>query len=278
MKKTIFSIILAFLVIYLSAIGYMYYNQRTFLYHPEKEVVGLEYFNLPRTKEIYLTTKDGVKIQAWYSKPDNGHEMVVFFHGNSGHIPQRVDKLKELKSMGYGFIIPAWRGFGKSEGSPSEEGIYNDANATLDFLKKEGYDLKKVIIIGESLGTGIATKMATENDFKGLLLITPYTTISDRASEIYFYLPIKSLVHDNFDNINNISKVEEPVIIIHGDNDDIIPHTHSLKIIKEANEPKKLIIYPDVNHSNYDSKTVFTEMKNFFKSLEKNSEEKVANN
>ncbi|AIF81035.1 hypothetical protein I862_02360 [endosymbiont of Acanthamoeba sp. UWC8] len=274
-KKNIFRIIIACMVLYLGVMGYIYLNQRTLLYHPEQEMIGLESYNMPGTEEIFLTTKDGVKIQAWYKKPDTGKEMVIFYHGNSGHIPQRIDKLKELNAMGYGFIIPAWRGFGKSEGFPTEKGILNDAEATIEFIKKEGYDLKKVIVIGESLGTGVATQMAAKHEFKGLLLITPYTTIQDRASEIYFYIPVKYLLKDNFDTINNISKVKVPVIIIHGDNDEIIPHTHSLKIIEKVNEPKKLIIYPGINHTNYDSKTVFTEMRNFFKSLEKDTEVEV---
>lgn len=277
-KKNVFRVITLFLIIYLGVIVYIFVKQRTLLYHPEHEIVGLEQFDMPNTEEIFLTTKDGVKIQTWYRKPDEGKEMVIFYHGNSGHIPQRIDKLKELKEMGYGFIIPAWRGFGKSEGSPTEEGIYNDARATIDFIKKEGYDLKNVIVVGESLGSGIATKMATENEFKGLFLITPYTTIADRAAEIYFYIPVKSLLKDNFDNINNISHVKEPVFIIHGDNDNIIPHAHSLKIIEKANEPKKLIIYPGVNHTSYDSRTVFTEMKKFFASVEKKEEVPVEQN
>jgi fermentation-respiration switch protein FrsA (DUF1100 family) len=244
------------------------------LYHPEKDPHPLEYYNLPNTEEIFITTADNIKIQVWYHKPLNGKEMVIFLHGNAGNIPKRIDKLKVLTEMGYGFIIPAWRGFGKSEGSPSKEGLYNDARAAIEFAQVKGYKTEDMIIVGESLGSGIATYMAIENKFKGVFLITPYTSIKDRGQEIYFYIPVGLLIKDNFDNAANISKLSSPVFIIHGDKDNVIPHSHSLKLIEIANQPKKLILYPGVGHANYEVKTVFTEMKNFFNSVTRIVEKK----
>lgn len=262
--KLIKILVIAIIAAYSAAVVYMYVNQRGLMYHPEQEKHGLSYYNLSNTEEITLISADGTKLQAWYRKPDNGCDMTVFLHGNSGSLDDRADKLKQLADMGYGFIIPAWRGFGKSEGTPEMEGIYGDARAAIKFAESEGYHVEDMVLIGESLGTGIATKMATEYKFKGLFLITPYTSIADRGAELYPVLPVQSLTKDNYSVIDKIADIKQPLLIIHGTKDLIIPHAHAEKIIATAMEPKKLVIYPDIGHTNYDIKAVFTEMRNFF--------------
>lgn len=252
------------LSIYLLSIAYMYFFQRSFLYHPLKEVNGLAHYKLSNTEEVFLTADDGTKIQAWFRTPDNGCDMTIFLHGNYGSLDDRADKLKQLADMGYGFIIPAWRSFGKSEGEPNMENLYSDARTVIKFAASKGYNTENIIMIGESLGTGIATKMANEFSFKGLFLITPYTSIADRAGEIYPGMPTKTLTKDNYKVLENIATIKQPLLIIHGTNDTIIPHSHSEKIIAAAMEPKKLVIYPGIGHSNYNIKAVFTEMKNYF--------------
>jgi uncharacterized protein len=260
-KKTL----MIFFLIYGLIVILLYINQRDMLYHLDKEKYGLEYYNIDNTDEITLISSDNTKLQAWYHKPDNNKKMVIFLHGNSGTLENRVDKLRILSDMGYGFIIPAWRGFGKSEGSPTKEGLYLDAEAAISFVKDQDYNLKDVIIIGESLGTGIATEMSTRYNFKGLLLLTPYTSIGKRASEIYPFMFAEFLVKDNFNVIDKISKINQPLLIIHGNKDTVIPYDHSKRIFAKALERKKLIIYPDVGHNDYDDKTAFKDMQEFFK-------------
>ncbi len=236
------------------------------MYYPEKESHSLEYYNLKDTEEITLTTEDGVKLQAWYRKPSDGEHMVIFLHGNAGNIEDRADKLEQLIDMGYGFVIPAWRSFGKSKGIPTMQGLYLDAEAAINFVHERGYKLDNAIIIGESLGTGIATEMATRHKFKGLFLITPYKSIAQRAGELYPMMAFKHLTKDNFNVIDKIASINQPVLIIHGANDKVIPHSHSEEIFVKACEPKKLIIYPEVGHSDYNVEEVFTQMDDFFKS------------
>jgi fermentation-respiration switch protein FrsA (DUF1100 family) len=256
--------VLVLSAIYIGMVLFMYLNQQNLLYHPEREKYGLAHYKITNAEEITLTSDDGTKLQAWYRKPDHDCDMTVFLHGNAGSLDDRADKLKELADMGYGFIIPAWRGFGESEGSPSMEGIYNDARAAIKFAESKGYQTEDMVLIGESLGSGIATKMATEFQFKGLFLITPYTSIADRASEMYPFMPVHNLTKDNFSVIDKIATIKQPLLIIHGTNDLVIPHSHSEKIISVAIEPKKLVLYPDIGHVNYDIKAVFTQMKDFF--------------
>jgi uncharacterized protein len=244
----------------------IYFNQRSMMYHPHGQTNPLSYYSIDNTEEVTLTTIDGVKLQAWFRPADKNHDMVVFLHGNGGNLENRVEHLKQLSEMGYGFIIPAWRSFGKSEGKPTMDGLFLDARAAIKFIQAQGYSLLNTIMIGESLGTGVATQMALENKFKGLFLITPYTSIADRADEIYPFMFARYLTKDNFKVLDNIASIKHPVLIIHGDQDNIVPQTHSEKIFAAANEPKRFITYPGVNHINYDKKEVFWEMNNFFAS------------
>ena len=254
MKKILILIPLFYLLI----ITTLYINQRNLMYHPSYQKNELSYYKLENTEEITLLTKDKIKIQVWFKEPGPNGEMVIFLHGNAGNLENRVNKLRQLSKMGYGFIIPAWRSFGKSEGSPTEEGLYLDAEAAIDYIKSRGYELSKTIMIGESLGTGIAAKMASKYKFKS------YTSVAERASEIYPYLLAKYLTKDNFKVLDNIAEINQPLFMIHGSEDMVAPCEHSKKIFSSAKEPKKLIIYEGAGHTNYDVNDAFLQMQIFF--------------
>jgi pimeloyl-ACP methyl ester carboxylesterase len=256
----------AILIFYFGLLLGIYMNQQSLLYKPTKEIADFETFNLSDTEELFLVSQDGTKLQAWFHKPQGNMPMVIFFHGNSVNLGQenRLAKFNALSKMGYGYIAVSYRGFGNSEGAPSKDGILNDARAAMDFAISKGYEANSLILIGESLGSGVATAMAVEYDVKGMLLITPYTSIADRAQEIYWYLPVRYLVKDNFSNHDLVAHVKCPVIIVHGDNDETIPHSHSHKLIDIITSEKKLIIYPGKGHTDYDSVEVFNEMTDFF--------------
>jgi pimeloyl-ACP methyl ester carboxylesterase len=259
------TILIACVFLYLLVLALVYFGQRNMMYHPnKKQIHELSFYNIEDAEEIFLITKDKVKLQAWFKKPKENHDMIIFLHGNAGNLEHRVDKLKQLDQMGYGFIIPAWRGFGKSDGTPTKEGLLMDAEAAIDYVKENNYKLSNVIMIGESLGSGVATEMAVKYKFKGLFLITPYTSISDRAGEIYPFLPTKYLTKDNFQVEENIANINQPLFIIHGTKDVVVPFQHSNRIFEHAKQPKKIIIYPGVGHNDYDVKEIFEEMRKFF--------------
>ena len=257
---------LAILLMYSSALFYLYINQKAFLYAPKKDLVPFTSHALKDVQEIFLTTQDNNSIQAWYHHAGNPAKVVIYLHGSNGSLVRNKARLQALQNQGYSYIIPAWRGFGKSSGSPSEQGLYADAEAAIQYLVNQGFDTKNTILIGESLGTGIATEMANRYPFKGLFLIAPYTSIVALARATYSYLPISQcLIKDNFKVLEKIKKIgEAALLIVHGDQDQVIPHSHSQQIISQANMPKKLIIYPGVNHTNFVSQAIFMEMENFF--------------
>lgn len=261
-----FSVIALIAVFYITIIGWLYVNQRSLQYFPDKEIEDISTLNLGDSKETFLETEDGVKIQTWFHLPTKeGMPMVIFYHGNAYNLAHRNLKFKELIDMGYGFVAPSWRGYGKSEGSPTEEGLYKDARAAVKFLNELGYKTEESIVIGESLGSGLAVKMATEHKFKGVFLITPYTRIADRAQEMYWYLPVKHLIKDNYNNIDNINNINDaPLLIVHGTEDEVIPMSHAEEIIDKASGTKKLIIYPGKGHNNLDTRELYKEMTKYF--------------
>lgn len=264
MRKHLKRAALLFIALYLCVVAWLYVNQRSLLYFPDKDVKEVAEYSLTDTQDIMIDSMDGTKIQVWYHKPAKNMPVVLYFHGNSYNLGKRAVKFKELIDMGYGFIAPSYRGFGKSDGHPDMQGILSDARASIQFLESEGYKTEDTILVGESLGSGVATTMATERHFKGLMLITPYTTIIDRAQEIYWYLPVGYLVHDNFSSIDKIGSLDTPVLLVHGTKDEVIPHTHSEKLMALAHEPKKLIIYEGKGHNNLDDREMFKEMTKYF--------------
>lgn len=261
-------LIIGSLILYVGMFSWLYFNQRSLLYFPEKEVAEVYEYGVTDTQDLLIKSTDDTEIQLWYHKPTLGKELVIFFHGNYSHLGYRAPKFRELIDMGYGFIAPSYRGFGKSSGSPTKKGILNDARAAVKFAIEQGYKTEDIILVGESLGSGVASQISTEFTFKGVMLITPYKSIEMRASEIYWYVPVKYLIKDNFSNIDNISKIHVPLLIVHGTKDDVIPHSHSEALIALANEPKKLILYEGKTHSNIDSRIMFTDMAGFFGSVQ----------
>lgn len=270
MRNLLNYLLLLLPILYIVMVMIIYLKQRELLYHPGRNSHELDYYNLKGAKEISLVTKDNIKIQAWYKEPLAQGFMTIFFPGNAGSLEDRVDKLRILDELGDGYLIISWRGFGKSQGIPNKLGLINDAESAVNFVLEKGYDLKKIIIIGESLGTGIAVEMAIKHHFKGLFLITPYTSIADRAGELYPFLPTQLLTKDNFKVLDNIDKINQPLLIMHGTADKVVPYSHSQKIFAKAKDPKDFITYIDAGHNDYDARDAFAKMQNYFKELEPN--------
>jgi uncharacterized protein len=272
MRRLVKKLLALGIVGYFALVSWIYFNQASLMYFPDKNIGDVSTYNLNNTKEVFLVAEDGKKIQTWYHPANPGKPMMIWLHGNSHNLADKSSKFRQLLDMGYGFIAPSWRGFGKSEGAPSKEGLYKDARAAINFLTQIGYQPEEAIIVGESLGSGIAVKMATEYKFKGVLLITPYTTIADRAQEIYWYFPLKKLVNDDFSCIAAIDQIDTPLLIVHGTEDTVIPLHHSEALINKAQEPKKLVIYEGKGHNNIDSRKMFSEVDAFFNTSQANTD------
>lgn len=261
-----FYLLITVSVLYISLIVLMTIFQRKLLYFPDRQIGTPEQYDLSGFSEIFAETVDGFSIQFWYNPAKTNMPTILYFHGNASHIGNRAGIYSALSGKGFGVLAVSYRGYGKSEGTPSEEGLYTDGRTAISFLKNtRKIPVSNIIIYGESLGTGIATKMANEYQVGAVVLQAPYTSVTGRAAEIYFFLPVKLMIFDHFDSLSRISQIKAPILIFHGENDQTIPIRHSKTLLEAANSPKEAIFFQDVGHNNLDSAAISSKLLEFTK-------------
>ena len=266
-KNLLLSIIIASSFIYLIVLVFLFFFQRSLLYHPNVN----NYFN-DRLKvdieEVQIKTSDNINLLGWFHKKDlNRFKTIVYFHGNAGKLENRIHKLNHFKDIDVNFLIISWRGFSGNSGKPTEKGLYEDGKSTIDWLKNIGLSDKDIVLYGESLGTGIATHIAQNRKFAGLVLETPFTSMVDAAKNVYPYIPVGILLKDRYENEKKIKHINIPILVMHGEADQIVPFKMGKKIYEIANKPKYSYFTKYDNHMmEYDDKLVFA-LSSFIKSL-----------
>lgn len=192
-------------------------------------------------KEYFLQTDDS-KINLWFIENNkNGKYLIIHNNGNAGNMGDRLEKFKFFYDAGFSVVSYDYRGFGKSEGVLSEERLYEDLKAIINFFEKFGYNKEEIILYGESLGGGIATEVASNFKFFALVLESTFTCLNDMAKLYYGLFPYKILLKYKFDNLSKISRVKSLVIVMHSKEDEIVPYEHGVKLYNMANDPKVFI-------------------------------------
>ena len=260
-------LILIIFLIYSSVLVFLYFYQRNLLYHPNENNYSGDKISVD-IKKVKITTSDNIELLGWYhEKNPKNYKTLVFFHGNAGSLENRIHKLNHFQDMDINFLIIAWRGFSGNNGKPSEEGLYEDGRSTIDWLIKNGIRKEDIILYGESLGTGVATYLAQNKNFAGIILETPFTSMVDAAKKFYPYIPVNLILKDKFENSKKIKNIKIPILIMHGEADQIVPFSMGKKIFEMANEPKYSYFTKYDNHMmEYNEKLVLA-LKSFFKSL-----------
>ena len=259
--------ILGIVVIYILVLILLFIFQRNLMYHPlENNYFGDKLDVI--VEKVKIKTSDNVSLLGWFHKKDlKKFKTIVYFHGNAGSLQNRIHKLNHFKDMDVNFLIIAWRGFSGNEGKPSEEGLYTDANSAIKWLKSLGLKENDIVLYGESLGTGVATEIAQSNNFAGLVLETPFTSMIEAAKNFYPYIPVGLLLKDKYDNQKKIRNINIPVLVMHGEVDQIVPFWMGKKIYEIANQPKYSYFTKFDDHMmEYDEKLVLV-LKRFIKSL-----------
>jgi uncharacterized protein len=243
-------LVTAGLVAYLIVLATLFALQRQLLFPAGKEPPSLERAGLAGLMDpVKIVTADGLDLVAWYRSPPNRNApLIVLFHGNGGTIEIRAAKAKTYISAGFGVLLPEYRGYGGNPGSPSETGIYADGRAALAFAAAQGIAPDHWILLGESLGTGVAVQMATEQRVAALVLEAPYTSIADVAQGHFPFLPVWWLVRDRFDCVGKIARVGAPLFVVHGERDGTIPVKFGRALFAAAAGPKEAMWLPDAEH------------------------------
>ncbi len=241
-------ILISLSIIYLLVVAGIYSFQRKILYVPfgvyqTPQKLGLDY------DEVEIDTEDSLKLKAWYKKSKYNNKTILFFHGNAGNLSIRANMYKSFSDLGYGILAFTYRGFSGNGGTPNEELINKDAISAYEYLKNTGVSQEDIILFGESLGTGVAIKLANYGNFSQIILISPYTSILDVAKNHYWYLPVDLMLKDNFDSHSLVNKVEEPLLIFHGDEDNIIPISQAKKLFYKAKNPYYFQVLKGFGHN-----------------------------
>ena len=259
--------VIGIVVVYLLVLILLFIFQRNLMYLPLENNYSGDKLEV-EVEKVNIATSDNLNLLGWFHKKDlKKFKTIVYFHGNAGTLENRVHKLNHFKDMDVNFLIIAWRGFSGNKGKPSEKGLYIDANSAITWLKKLGLSEKDIILYGESLGTGVATEIAQSNNYAGLILETPFTSMIEAAKNFYPYIPVSLLLRDRYDNQNKIKKIDTPILVMHGEVDQIVPFRMGKKIYEIANQPKYSHFTKFDDHMmEYDEKLLYA-LKTFIKSL-----------
>jgi fermentation-respiration switch protein FrsA (DUF1100 family) len=246
----------------LLAVG-MYLFQRSFMYFPDPSPALAADYQLEGFTTATLTAADGTALTAWIHKAKAGMHTIIYFHGNAGHLGYRAEKFRTFAAAGFGLVAVSYRGYGGSEGSPTQDGLYSDAAAALAYAREVlKIPQHRLILYGESLGTGIATYLATKHpDIALLVLEAPYRSVEDRAKEMYPYLPVRYLITDRYPLLALLPAVKSPVLIFHGTKDVIIPFAHGQAVYAAASDPKRFVVFEGKGHINFDSARLVEEIR-----------------
>jgi uncharacterized protein len=253
LQRYLFPVVRILVLAYIGLAIALYFGQSNLVYMPSQELIDTPATIGLKFDDVQISTKDNVNLDTWFVPAKNndqiGKGVILFCHGNGGNISNRISYLPIFKDLGLATFLFDYRGYGISDGKPSEEGTYADVEAAWQYLTQEKQiPPQKIIIYGESLGGAIASYLAQKisqqdgkNSAGGLILASTFTSISDRAAELYPFLPIRFLSRFSYNSIDRLPSIKIPVLIIHSTDDEIIPFHHGDRNFQVANQPKKLV-------------------------------------
>jgi len=233
-------VIVYILVFIVTFVIFVWYVEQASVFYPVKELaatpdrIGLDF------EDVFFSTGDNVKVHGWLVKHPNAKSVLLFFHGNAGNIGDRLDKIKLFHDIGLDVLIVDYRGYGRSEGRPTEKGIYLDAVAAYDHLRKRADTKdKNIILYGASLGGAVAVDLATKRDVSCLIADSTFSSATDIAKRLYPFIP-SFLIRTKMDSLGKIKALTLPKLFIHSKEDSIVPFTLGKRLFDAAPPPKEM--------------------------------------
>lgn len=236
--------IVGFLLISYLAVLLLLWSQQDRLIYPVPAVIGPTRGGF---EEVTYRTSDGLDISAGHRPAAPGLPTIAYFHGNGADWVSSVVASDRLVPAGYGVLAAEYRGYRGNPGNPSEQGLYRDGRAALGFLALQGVEADEMVLVGNSIGAGVATQLASEHAPRALVLISPFASLRQLAAEKVRFVPTGLLLRSRFDNAEKIASVQAPVLILHGDADTLIPHDHARQLASLRNDAR-LIVFPGRGH------------------------------
>jgi fermentation-respiration switch protein FrsA (DUF1100 family) len=252
---------------YLVICAFAYFGNRMYMYFPDPMRVLPGETGLDGVEEIELKAADGTKLIAWYARGTDGKPTILYFHGNAANAANRAPKIAMMLEDGFGVFYLNNRGYGGSGGSVTEANNVADALAAYDYLAERGVPPAKIVAYGESLGSGQAVRLAAARPVAGVVLEAPLTSTIDVARPIYFWLPLRLLIADQYNIERAIGAVSAPLLILHGDQDEVIPVEMGHRNYRAANEPKRIETFSAGHHNDLFDHGAWDKMRAFLLSL-----------
>ena len=225
------------LAAYAAIVLFFYLRQAALLYPASSQRTSAAQAGLSGFEDVVLETPDGERIVGWYKAPEPGRAVLIYFHGNGGSLLNRAGRARLLTQDGRGLLIVSYRGYSGSTGSPTEPGLRIDARAAYDWLARR-HPAERIVLYGESLGSGVAVGLAAERRVAGLVLDAPFTSAADVAGHHFRFLPVW-LLRDQYRSLDRIRDVGAPLLVLHGDRDGVVPYALGERLYEHAHEPKR---------------------------------------
>ena len=255
MKKLMITVLAVVLVLYVAIAAFMYVSQRKFQYFPQASLsAGYEpvsAYALEGFEDVTITPADGETLKAWYGAPPKpGGLVILYLHGNAGTLSDRVERFRLFRNEGYGVLVISWRGFGGSTGFPSEAGLILDGQGAISFLKDRGIMPDRLVVFGESLGSGVAVQIGAHAQTRpaAIILDSPYYSMLALARSRYGFLPVSLLLKDQFRSGDFAPKVTSPVFVLHGTVDTVVPFAEGRRLFDVFTSPKNFHEIPGGGH------------------------------
>ncbi len=248
LKRLAASALFGFLGVYLAICAVMFFAQRALLYRPDKARVPAAQSGIAAMTDIEIKTSDGETLAAWQlAAADAAKPVYLYLHGNGSNIANRAARFKIMTADGSGLLALSWRGYGGSTGQPSEAGLHADALAAYQHLAGQ-VDPRRIIIFGESLGSGPALKLASGQTAGAVILDSPYVSMQSLAASLYWWLPVRLLLRDTYRSDLWVGGIKAPLLILHGARDPVVPVAWGEQLFTLASQPKRFFHMPDAGH------------------------------
>lgn len=253
--------------VYAIALIYISATQRRLMYTPTHFSGEAKSFGLDRTEDLALKTQDGETIVAWYQPAHPGKPVFVYFHGSGGSLASCAGFLRDLTRDGSGFLAVDYRGYGNSTGTPTEQGLLLDGEAAFAEARRLGVKSEDIVILGQSLGSGVAVAVAANHPVKALVLEGSFSSTLDVAAARYWMFPVRLFMLDTYKSSERIARVASPKLIIHGTGDQATPIAFAERLFAAAPRPKTFMAVPRAGHMALWSPEVLIQMKQWLSSL-----------
>jgi uncharacterized protein len=243
------------IVIYCGFVALLYMAQRSLQYFPERRRTAPRAIGLPVAEEAVLDTADGERVIVWHVPPREGRPVFLYFHGNGGSLRWRDERFRGLIADGSGLVALSYRGYGGSSGRPTETGLVEDAAAAYAFAVAR-YPAERIVLWGESLGCALAVALAADKPVGRLVLEAPFTSAADVGARHYWFVPVRLFMKDQFRSDLRASKVMAPVLVVHGENDTVVPMVLGERLYGLIQAPKRFVRVAGGGHNDLGARAV----------------------